>query len=139
MYPWLWLWAPRFELPLSGNVSQDIEPIANLFSGVTDPEAGDPAIEQRAFRLASYGKQLGLITEVLIAVAESSLPKNGSSNRALQELKRIQQDIQTIKDEEHASELQSVGRRIKAIQRRGGPQAEALGKLLSVPGPSSGT
>lgn len=131
MYPWFWFWAPHIEFPLSGNVAQDIEPIANLFSGSTDPEAGNPRIEQRAFRRASYGKQLGLITEVLISVAERSLPDAGQDVEPLRELKRIQQEIENIKDEEYDSELREIGRRITAIRKRGGARAKALEQILS--------
>lgn len=69
MYPWLWLWAPRFQFPWSGDVAQDIEPSTSWFFGSIKPEAGNAKIEERAFAIASYGKQLGLITEVLMDLA----------------------------------------------------------------------
>ena len=130
MYPWLWFWAPHIEFPLSGNVTQDIEPIVSLFKGTNDPEAGNPQIEQRAFRKASYGKQLGLITEVLISVAEKTLPNTGEGSESLQELKRIREAIQEIKEDEYDTELKQTEQRIAAIRRRGGARAKALQGVL---------
>lgn len=133
MYPWLWFWAPHFEFPLSGNVTQDIEPIIGLFNGVHDPQAGDPQIEQKAFRKASYGRQLGLISEVLVAVAERTLPDKGKNNRSLQDLKDIQSAIEEIKDKEYDAELHRIERRIAAIRKRGGRRAQALERMLKQP------
>ena len=130
MYPWLWFWAPHIEFPLSGNVTQDIEPIVSLFNGTTDSEAGNPQIEQKAFRKASYGKQLGLITEVLISVAERTLSDKGESSASLQELKRIREAIEQIKNDEYDAELQQAERRIAAIRKRGGARAKALEKAI---------
>jgi hypothetical protein len=130
MYPWLWLWAPQVEFPLSGNVSQDIAPVANLFSATVDPDAGDPSIEQKAFDIASYGKQLGLITEVLIELAEQSLPGGGKSNESLQRLKRIQAAIEKVKGSAYDSQLNDIERNIQAVRRRGGARAQVLGRKL---------
>jgi hypothetical protein len=66
VYPWLWFWAPQLHFPFSGNVAQRIEPDTRWFFQGIDPSAGDPHIEEKAFAVASYGRQLGLITEVLI-------------------------------------------------------------------------
>ena len=130
MYPWLWLWAPHVEFPLSGNVTQDIEPVANLFSESVDPEAGNPKIEQKAFEVASYGKQLGLITEVLIEIAEEALPEKGKGNESLQRLKRIKTEIEKIKTSEYDAELNDIERKIKAIRRRGGARSKTLSRKL---------
>lgn len=130
MYPWLWLWAPHVEFPLSGNVTQDIEPVSRLFSITTSPDAGNPKIEQKAFDVASYGKQLGLITEVLIEIAERTLPDRGKENESLQNLRCIQAEIQKIKDSEYDIELQDVEQKIKAIRRRGGARSQALSRKL---------
>jgi len=132
MYPWLWLWAPHIEFPLSGNVTQDIEPVANLFSKSIDPEAGNPRIEQKAFEVASYGQQLGLITEVLIEIAEQALPKKGKDNESLQRLKRIKAEIERLKTSEYDSELNDIERRIKVIQQRGGARSQTLSRKLDV-------
>jgi hypothetical protein len=128
MYPWLWLWAPHVEFPLSGNVTQDIEPVANLFSKSIDPGAGNPKIEQKAFEVASYGQQLGLITEVLIEIAENVLPQKGKGHESLQRLKRIEAAIEKLKASEYDSELNDIERKIKAIRRRGGARSQILSR-----------
>jgi hypothetical protein len=130
MYPWFWLWAPRFEFPLSGNVSQDFEPVANLFSGSIDAQAGNPKIEQKAFGVASYGKQLGLITEVLIEIAEQALPEEGKNNESLQRLRQIQAAIRKIKESEYDVELHDIERKVKVIRERGGARSLELSKKL---------
>lgn len=66
MYPWLWFWAPQVHFPWSGAVSQNIEPNTTWFSSLIKPGAGNAQIERRAFEVASYGRQFGLITEVLL-------------------------------------------------------------------------
>lgn len=126
MYPWLWFWAPHIEFPLSGDVTQDIEPIVALFKGAMGPDAGHPQIEQKAFEKASYGKQLGLITEVLISVAEKMLPEGGKQNNSLKELKRIRDEIEKIKEAEYDAEFRQTERRVVAISKRGGARARAL-------------
>jgi hypothetical protein len=130
MYPWFWLWAPHVEFPLSGNVTQDIEPVANLFSKSSDPEAGNPKIEQKAFEVASYGQQLGLITEVLIEIAENVLLHKGKDNESLQRLKRIKAEIEKLKASEYDSELRDIEGKIKAIRRRGGARSQTLSRKL---------
>jgi hypothetical protein len=81
MFPWLMIWAPQLHFPFSGSVAQQIDP--NWFFGAISPSAGDAKIEQEAWQVASYGRQLGLITEVLIALAEqSALPGNAAKAKA---------------------------------------------------------
>ena len=72
MFPWLWYWAPQVHFPWSGRVAQQIAPDTHWFFGGIRPGAGDARIEEQAFGVASYGKQLGLITEVLLALAQES-------------------------------------------------------------------
>ena len=66
MFPWLWHWAPQVHLPWSGDVAQRIAPATHWFFQGIQPGAGHPRIEEEAFDVASYGKQLGLITELLL-------------------------------------------------------------------------
>jgi len=63
--PLLWF----FRAPLSGNVAQRIT--APWFSpSLTVNYAGDPQVEDRVVtEVASYGKQLGWLTEIAIALA----------------------------------------------------------------------
>jgi hypothetical protein len=130
MYPWLWIWVPRFQYPWSGDVAQDIDPDTTWFFGSIKPEAGNARIEQKAFAVASYGKQLGLITEVLIGLAEPAAEAAGESARSLQELKRIKAEIEDIKEAEYERELLEIEWRITTLQKKGGKGAAALSKKL---------
>lgn len=130
MVPWLWLWAPQVQLPWSGNVVQDIEPTTTWFFDGIKPGAGNASIEEKAFAVASYGKQLGLLTEVLIELAEKNLGATARSAKALAELKRIQAEIEKIKEVEYDAELRDIETRIAAVRRRGGKRSVALTKRL---------
>lgn len=122
MFPWFWLWAPQLHLPWSGNVQQDIEPSTSWFFAGIAPQAGNARIEQQAFGVASYGRQLGLLTDVLIDLAEqSAAPRAAEADRALAELRRIRSAIDALKDSAYADELQAVEAR--AAELRGKMQA----------------
>jgi hypothetical protein len=138
MYPWLWLWAPRIELPWSGNVVQDIEPNTSWFFGSIKPEAGNAKIEQKAFDVATYGKQLGLITELLVSLAEKQSSLDPKVLESLKELKRIQGEIDLIKDAEYETELRDIQTRIKALRKRRPAQTRALVSSLKIASASSG-
>lgn len=116
MFPWFWVWAPQVQFPLSGNVTQDIEPVFSAFFKGIKPQAGNARIEERAVNVASYGRQLGLLTDLLIEVAEHSLPARGEGNAALSELRRIRAEIEQIKREEHEAEAVELAARTKAIR-----------------------
>ena len=130
MFPWLWVWAPHLQLPLSGNVTQDIDPVVGLFNGQTDRGRGDPKIEQRAFRVASYGQQLGLITDVLVSMADEAPPKGEVARDSLKRLKAIQTEIEQAKAEVHAEEVQRLVRSIDSVLGQGGKPAKDLRDAL---------
>lgn len=97
MYPWLLFWAPQLYFPWSGDVTQRISPNTSWFSDLIKPGAGDPEIEAKAFDIASYGKQLGIIAEVLIDMADSSELKSPESRKALAQLKTISAEVSSLK------------------------------------------
>jgi hypothetical protein len=100
MFPWFWLWAPQVRLPFSGDVAQDIEPRLDWFFNGIKPQAGDARIEARAFDVASYGDQLGVITKLLIEMAERLPADEQAKSQPLQELRAIHKRITAIKDAE---------------------------------------
>jgi hypothetical protein len=70
MYPWLWfLGTPRVPSVEWRRRAGDRAHHELVLPGIR-PSAGDAEIEAKAFSIASYGKQLGLITEVLVDLAE---------------------------------------------------------------------
>ncbi|MBX3608503.1 MAG: hypothetical protein KF871_01290 [Hydrogenophaga sp.] len=133
MFPWLWIWAPQWRLPLSGDVAQDIEPVFNAFFKGIKPEAGNGRIEAKAMDVASYGRQLGLLTDLLVDLAERTLPASGRDDATLQEIKRIRAEIEAIKQTEYAAQDEALVAQVRAVRARGGQRAARLSKRLAAP------
>ena len=92
MFPslWFWLWAPQIHWGT-------FEPRTNT---KTDTElffwgAGNPKVEKRALGKASYGRQLGWITDVLLA-QQGKLPDD-AAKASLEELVNLHKEIEIIK------------------------------------------
>lgn len=131
MFPWFWLWAPQLRLPLSGDVAQDIEPRLDAFFDAIPEQAGDGRIEGQAFRVASYGHQLGVITDLLLELVRSQPGLLAQDSAALVELRRIHEEIEQVKEDEHVRELQRTLASVQAIRRRGGRAAKRLEQELA--------
>lgn len=97
MYPVPWFFSPNVHLPFSGDLAQNIAPATNWFSEHIRGEAGDPAIESQAFDVASYGKQLGLITEVLLAMHDDSPVTPDKARQSRAALQKIWLGIEVVK------------------------------------------
>jgi hypothetical protein len=118
MFPWFWLWAPQLRLPFSGDVAQDIEPTLDAFFAGIKPQAGDARIEAQAFDVASYGDQLGVITRLLLDLAERLPPEAQATSQPLQELRHIHRRIEAIKQAERDRERAGREARLTAPNRR---------------------
>jgi hypothetical protein len=107
MFPYF-NWAPVVYYPWSGGVSQAIAPNTHWFFDSIAPGGGNSRIEQRVFEeVASYGKQLGLITEVLLDTAdEKTLGEKG--RQSLARLKEIAERIESIKDQERHTKYERL-------------------------------
>jgi hypothetical protein len=140
MFPWLWFWAPQFHFPWSGDVAQRIQPDTRWFFQGIAPDAGDASVEQKAFAVASYGRQLGLLTEVLVDLAEQAGPQSAKAAESLRRLKLIQAEIEQVKATEQATRLADIESRIVELQRQGGSDyarlTERLLPLLATPVPA---
>ena len=130
MFPWLWFWAPQLHFPWSGNVAQQIEPITHWFFQGIPPGAGNPNIEERAFRVASYGKQLGLITELLIDLADRAGATSPLAAVSLERLKLIRDEIERIKNAEYSARALDIEAHILELKRKGGPTYTQLADRL---------
>ncbi|WP_200946849.1 MULTISPECIES: hypothetical protein [unclassified Roseateles] len=119
MYPWFWLWAPQLHLPFSGDVAQDIEPRLDWFFNGIRPEAGAARIEARVFDVASYGRQLGAITDALIDLAERLPADVVAGSEPLKALRVIRDRIESVKDAEYDRELVDLEARIQRLRKRG--------------------
>jgi hypothetical protein len=108
MNPWFFFWAPQLTLPFGGSVAQRIEPDTRwFFNGIT-PGAGDPEIERKAFDVASYGRQLGLLTEVLTDLAAQAPPTTARGRKSLQRLHEIQARIEQLKEHDAIDVLEQI-------------------------------
>lgn len=134
MYPWLWFWAPQLRIPWSGDVAQRIAPNTSWFFQGIRPSAGDARIEEQAFSVASYGKQPGLITEVLIDLAEQAGMKSDDAAESLIRLKQIREAVERIKTTERANRVADIAAQVAALKRKGGSEyAELCQALLPLP------
>ena len=125
MFPWLWFYAPQIHFPWSGAVAQQIAPDTHWFFSGIRPGAGDARIEEQAFGVASYGKQLGLITG-LLALAQESPPASPKAQESIDKLKTIQAEIERLKSAEYERVAVSLAAQVTAIRQRGGAKARAL-------------
>ena len=97
MVPWFWFWSPQFHFPFSGSVAQRIEPDTHWFFSGIRPEAGDAGTEEQIFDVASYGRQLGLLTEVLLALADKGSIPAAKAASSLAQLKAVHSEIEGVK------------------------------------------
>ena len=101
---------PDFKLPLSGNVTQTINPWTMFFNpigsqvGVINVNLGtssNPTVEEHVLSdVASYGKQLGRIEDalaVLLAHFRPARKLTEAEDKAIRDLKRMLDDIADIK------------------------------------------
>ncbi len=112
-----------FRLPLSGAVNQRIT--APWFSpSLTVNYAGDPAIEDRVVtEVASYGKQLGWLNEIVLALAK----KRSVPQETLNRLEKAVQEIETIKKEVQPSALDAANNALDQLKRE---QPDRYAELL---------
>lgn len=126
MTPWLWNWSPQLHFPWSGSVAQNIEPNTSWFSALIPPGAGNAGIEQKAFGVASYGKQLGHLTDLLLALAADGRPLDAKAQYAHDELQRIRSEIEAIKTAEYAASAGRLLRALSELKQRGGTDYDQL-------------
>jgi hypothetical protein len=101
---------PVFRLPLSGNVTQSINPWTWFFNPVGSQiglvnidlgESTNPAVEEEVLSdVASYGKQLGRIEDallVLLAHFRPERPLTSEEETAIGDLKALVAEIATVK------------------------------------------
>jgi hypothetical protein len=130
MNPWLFFWAPQLHLPFGGSVAQSIEPSTSWFFDSISPAAGDANVEKQAFEVASYGRQLGLITEVLVAIADKVTPDAEDARRSLARLRDIQAEIERIKERDAATLVDEIEQGIARLERMRDPRYAELRQRL---------
>lgn len=128
MFPWVFNWSPVLHWPLSGPVRQVIAPETDWFFGRIAPKQGNAQIEQRVFEeVASYGRQIGLISELLRELAHNTeLSVDGKES--LKRLDEIAERVEGLKTEEHHNLRERLKQELLAFQEQ---DAEAFEQLLS--------
>jgi hypothetical protein len=118
MYPWLWFWAPQIHFPWSGSVAQEIEPNLGWFFGAIRPGAGDGTVERDAFDIASYGKQLGLISDALLGLSGRSSVTPAQAGLALDRLEDIRTKIESVKSRKSKAAVESLSEQLDELRLR---------------------
>jgi hypothetical protein len=111
-----------FRAPWSGDVAQRIT--APWFSpSLTINYAGDPAVEDRVVtEVASYGKQLGWLTEIAIALAKMQpVPVE-----TLVRLEKAAKDIAVIKEQVGVSAVEAANDALDRLERHDPAQYDNL-------------
>lgn len=120
MNPWLCLLNPEMYFPFT-SYAQNIEPRTNWFFNSILTTAGDGQIEQKAVEIASYGRQLGLITEVLLGIAEKTVPNSEYKDdffKSLGRLKEIKKDIDEIKKKNAKTLVREIENQISSLKQK---------------------
>ncbi|MFC5500214.1 hypothetical protein ACFPOE_21910 [Caenimonas terrae] len=118
MIPSLWFWAPQFHFPFSGSVAQRIAP--DFFSNIGSQAGranGDGDVEREAFDIASYGRQLGLISEVLLSMAGKDTVSRAKGEESLERLQAIYLQVEEVKRRHQASELEDARLALEKLQQ----------------------
>ena len=111
-----------FRAPWSGDVAQRIT--APWFSpSLTVNYAGDPAVEDRVVtEVASYGKQLGWLTEIAIALAK----REPVPEETLGRLEKAAKDIAIIKEQVGVSVVEAANDALDRLERHDPAQYDNL-------------
>lgn len=101
---------PIFKLPLSGNVTQSINPWTWFFNPVGSQvglvnislgQSANPAVEEEVLTdVASYGKQLGRVEEALAVLLDHFRPERALTSRekkAIADLRTLLKDVAGVK------------------------------------------
>jgi hypothetical protein len=101
---------PAFRLPLSGNVTQSINPWTMLFNPVGSQvglvnidlgQSSQPEVEQEVLTdVASYGKQIGRIEDALIVLLDHFNPGRSltvQEQQAIDDLRDLVSEVRKVK------------------------------------------
>lgn len=130
MNPWQNVWTPNVYFPWSGSVEQRIEPTANWFFDSIDSNAGDARIEKKAFETASYGRQIGLLTEVVLALCEENQNIDRADKSPLFRLMKIKQAIDEIKQQQAATAAEEIEDKLQWLKKNDAQEYKALSNRL---------
>lgn len=109
--PWI-QWMQSWQAPFS-NYDQNISPVTTWFSPTYELNyAGNPAIEAKITKdVASFGKQLGVISEAVLELSE------GQSGEALDKLRTMSEQIEKIKRTHESEEPNQLAVMLKELKK----------------------
>jgi hypothetical protein len=125
MWPWNWIFAPLTYLPLSGAVSQDFT--LDTFFRAMGPSSADPTVEKRAVEQASYGRQLGWLTDVLVGSTDPATLRTKEARVSFESLKGLHAKIDHMKAEQRHARVDDL---IARLQRLAIESPEDLQRVL---------
>jgi len=109
------------------NLTQPILPDWSL-QHITVNYQGNPAIEKDvAAKVASYGKQLGIITEAVLALADGGPDKA----KRLERLRGIANKIEQIKQEHRSDLVASAPQAMESLARKDSAAAARIGATFA--------
>lgn len=124
MFPWMWIfYAPQYRFPWGGDWAQQVD-TDTVVRALTPGGSGNAQVEKQALGIASYGRQLGWLTEALLgnqSGADSAAQQQGAL--ALQRLREAQQRIDALKPQEDAQALATQAAAALERLRQADPQA----------------
>lgn len=124
MFPMFWLLAPNIHLPWSGSVSQGFD-LEQFFNAIP-ARAGDGSIERKAFDIASYGRQLGWISEVLLELGQASPALSEQASQALSRLRQASLEIEAMKRKEQYFSDQDIADYLRKMRDSDQPRFQQL-------------
>lgn len=108
-----------FRMPLSGNVAQSI-----LSPAITVNYAGDASVEERvASDVASNGKQIGWLNEIVLALARKEDPDPRT-------VARLAQAIEDIEDIKQRMKKSALGNAVDALDQLQAEEPDAYRFLI---------
>jgi hypothetical protein len=117
MFPWLFFWAPQYHFPWSGAVKQDIAPDTSAFFGAIAPSAGDGPIEKAVFERASYGKQIGILSDVVLSLVDDQSVTPAQVKLAVEQLKQLAHEVMEIKAQYKQHRIDTAIRILETLER----------------------
>ncbi len=113
MNPWEMWNSALARLPFGGDLSQSIAPLTNWFSPNVEVNfAGNRRIEgDIVTNVASYGKQLGLLTEAVVALS------GNNNSPAVKKLRDLAKEIETRKMQHKDDVLRQARKSLETLQK----------------------
>lgn len=119
MLPSYWIWSPQVYFPFS-KWNQEVAPDTSWFFGSIPPQAGVGSVEKEVFEVASYGRQLGQIMDVLVPIAQAMQEQGAlppKARDALPKLTSLYDRIEEVKGKSLARKQDAALALLRDLER----------------------